>query len=144
MSDIQIAAENHRPLLLQIFQIRKKCILPFHPVRKPGQLILGIRRIDSDQIKLRILQSDHTPFSVVLRNTDPIRDGQRFLLCKNCSSGISLFLGVIPVLIIARKIQLDLSLLQFCLLDAENICVGFPEVLQKAFVHAGAQSIYVP
>ena len=45
---------------------------------------------------------------------------------------------------IPGQIQLDLARLQFCLLQAEQIGIYRLKKLCKAFLHASAQTVYVP
>ena len=42
------------------------------------------------------------------------------MFCKDCRAGVAFFLGVIPVLVVARQIKCDLSFLQLGFLDAEK------------------------
>ena len=45
---------------------------------------------------------------------------------------------------ILRKLEMDLARLKLALLDAENIRVRLFKIIQKAFPHAGPQSVYIP
>ena len=60
---------------------------------------------------------------IMLRDPDPSPDRKRLLLHKHRSPGIPLLFRIIPVLVIPRKLQIDLSFLQLRLLQAERIGV---------------------
>ena len=145
MRHIQITAENNRFLLLQLLHIGKKSIFPGHPVIQTLQLLLRIRHIFGDQIIFRIFQCDHTAFVVMLRDSKAIAHGKRLLLYKDSRSGIAFFLRVVPVLVVSRKIHLNLSLLELRLLKAERVRILLlQKLIERSLSHTGAQSVYVP
>ena len=63
----------------------------------------------------------------MLRDANAIAYRKRFLFGKDGSAGIAFFLRIIPVLVIARKGKVNLSFLQFSLLNTECICIDFME-----------------
>ena len=75
---------------------------------------------------------------------DSIGNGKRLFFCENSCPGIALLYRIIPVLMIARQLQGDLSFLQLALLDTENIRVRFLKKFHKALAHTGSQAIYIP
>ena len=81
---------------------------------------------------------------IVLLDLNAVRDGNRFFLRKDGSSGIALLLGIIPILMIARKVQIDLSLLQFGFLYTEDVGIFRLKKIQKSLAHACAKTVDVP
>ena len=77
-------------------------------------------------------------------DADPIVYGQRRMLCKDRCAGIALFFGVIPMLFVTFQIKVDLTLLQFALLNTEYIRVKLFERIEKTFFDTGAQAIDIP
>ena len=144
MSHIQVAAEDNRLFLFQGFEISKKSVFPFHAVGKPFQLILGVGRVYGYHIIMIKFKSDHTALPVMLLDSDSIGNAERLFLCKNGRSGISLFLRIIPVLMIAGKLQTDLAFLQLGFLNTEDIGIRFPEKIQKSFIETGPQTVDIP
>lgn len=55
------------------------------------------------------------------------------MFCKDCRAGVAFFLGVIPVLVVARQIKCDLSFLQLGFLDAEKIGICGMKIIEKSF-----------
>ena len=144
MCHIHVPAADHRLLLLQLQKIGKEIPLPFHAVFQPAKLGLGIGRVHGHQIKILHLGGDHTAFLVMLFYSKSVGHGQRLLLREYGGSGIAFAVGIVPVLMIARKFQLHLILLAFGLLQTENICVQLCKALLKALGDTCADSIYVP
>ena len=60
-----------------------------------------------------------------------VTDLQRRLPCKDRRPGIAFLLGIVPILLIARQVQLYLPRLAFTLLDAEDIRIRFPEKIRN-------------
>ena len=63
---------------------------------------------------------------------------------ENGRSGVSLFLGIVPVLAIAGELQGDLTGREFGFLQAEAICINGRKEIGKPLAHAGAEAIDVP
>ena len=144
MRHVQVSRIDHRFFLFQLLKIRQEIRFPLHAVFQSRQFSLGVRYIDCHKIELRILCSDHPALMVVFLHADAVSHLYGLFLCKNCSAGIALFLCVIPILMISGQIQCDLSLLQFCLLQAENICIRFLKEIQESLLHAGSQPVHIP
>ena len=66
------------------------------------------------------------------------------MFCKNSGAGVSLFLGIAPVALIAGQIKLNLAFLELRLLQAEKVCVQAVENIFKAFFLYCPQAVYVP
>ncbi len=72
MGNIHIPADDHRFFLIQVPDISSKCVLPFYPVGEASQLLLGIRRVDIDQVKGFEFCCDNPPFPGMLFPPDII------------------------------------------------------------------------
>ena len=144
MCHIQIATENNRLFLLQLLQKLAKIILPLHPIRKSRQLILGVRRIAGHHIIIRVLRRNDAPFMIVLLNAETVAHAKRLLLRKQRCSRISFLLRIAPILIIPRKLQINLPFLQLALLNTENIRIQLMKYIQKSLSHTRPQAVYVP
>ena len=144
MRHVQVAAEDHRLLPLQFFQIREEILLPLHPVWQSRQLILGIGRVHRHHIVFRKLRRNDTALLVVLLHANAVGHRQRLLLREHGRARIALLHRIIPVLVISRQIQVDLPLLQLALLNAENIRIHLLKIFQKALLHTGTQAIHIP
>ena len=116
MRHIQITSVHHRFGLVQFLQIGLQRIFPGHPVVNPLQLALRIRGVTADEIEFLKFQRDQPALRVELGNPQTIPYRQRLLLGEYGSTGIALLFCIIPILMIARKIQCNLIRLQFGLL----------------------------
>ena len=58
-------------------------------------------------------------------DSDTIANRNRLLFGKQGRTGISFLFRIIPILMIAGQLKVDLSFLQLCLLQAENIGIIF-------------------
>ena len=81
---------------------------------------------------------------VVFFHSNAVGNRQRRFPGKNCSAGIALLFRIIPVLLIAGKIKVDLSLLQLGLLYTEKVCINLVEKVKKALLHTCAEAVYIP
>ena len=144
MRHIHITTADHRLLFLQFQKIGQKIPFPFHSVFQAAQFALGIRRIYRNKIKFFKFKCDHTAFFVVRFYPDSIYYRQWLFLCKYGCAGIPSAVRIIPVLVIPRKLQLNLSLLAFRLLQTENICIQLLKSILKALCNTGSDSIYIP
>ena len=86
MRDVEIAAVNNRLFLFQLFHVCKKVIFPYLPVGETGEIFFGIRHIDRDQVKIRILHRDHTALMVVFLDAKSQRHVQRFFFYEGCGA----------------------------------------------------------
>ena len=89
-------------------------------------------------------QSDDPSLVVVLADIHAPGDGQRLFLCEDGCSRVSFLFRIIPVLMVAWQVKADLPLLQFGLLETENIRIRILEEGKKPFVHTGTQAVYIP
>ena len=62
-------------------------------------------------------------------DSDTIANRNRLLFGKQGRTGISFLFRIIPILMIAGQLKVDLSFLQLCLLQAEKIRVKRPEYI---------------
>ena len=81
---------------------------------------------------------------VMFLNAKAIGNRDRLFFCEHGCAGIAFFLSIVPVLVIARQIQIDLAFLQLTFLYTEYICIYLIEKVHKAFSHAGTQTVYIP
>ena len=80
----------------------------------------------------------------MLLHADAVTDGQRVMLRINRRTGIALLIGIIPIRLIPEKFQVNLSGLQFGLLQAEEIGVQVREHIREPLPCHGPQAVYVP
>lgn len=66
-------------------------------------------------------------------DSDTIANRNRLLFGKQGRAGISFLFRIIPILMIAGQLKVDLSFLQLCLLQAENIGICRLKVFLKTF-----------
>ena len=59
-------------------------------------------------------------------------------------AGIALFLGAVPVLVVARKIKVGLVRLHLGFAQAEDVGVLGLKKIKKALARTGAQAVYIP
>ena len=144
MGHIHVPGSHHRLGLRQLQQVSPERVLPGHPVVEALQPVLGIGRVDRHEIKIFEFRRNHPALVVVLVDAQPVGHRNRLFFAKYGRSGVSFFLGVVPVLMVPRQVQFYLSFLQFCLLQAKYIGVCCFEKVQKSFFHRGAQSVYIP
>ena len=81
---------------------------------------------------------------VQLLHPDAVGHGERLVPGEDRRAGVALLLGGVPVLPVARQVQLDLMRLCLRLLQAEEIGVQRPEGVLKALLQAGADAVDVP
>ena len=144
MGHIHVTTDNDTLLFGKPAQIRPECILPTHAVIQTLQLILRVGCIHGYQVILRIFQCDDPTLMVVLLDSHTIADADWFFLCKNRCPGISLFLRIIPILMVSRQIHLYLPGLKLGLLQAEKICIELCKILHKVFTHNGPKTVDIP
>ena len=71
-------------------------------------------------------------------DTKAVGDAERLYFGEDRGAGVAFFLGVVPVLLIAGEIHLDLPGLEFSLLQAKHICVYLIKNLHKVLFHNGS------
>ena len=144
MGHIQVPAKDNGLLAVQLPDIAQEGVLPLHPVRQPPQAVLGVGHVGAHQEEFRIFQRDDPAFMVEGVLPDPVADRQRFLFRENRGAGVAFLFRVVPELVIAGQLHLDLSLLQLCFLQAEKIRVQLFKSFHKALAHHRAQAVHVP
>ena len=144
MGNVQVAADDYGLLLIQPGEIPPESLVPLHPVADPGQLPLGVGGVAGGKEKRRVFQGNHASLRVQLRHPYAVADGKGRVLCKDGSAGVALFLGVVPVLFVAGKLQRNLSCLELRLLQTEKVGVQGIKGFLPALAHAGAQAVYIP
>ena len=144
VGNVHVAADNHAFALGQAADIGPEGIFPLHAVIQPFEAVLGIGRIDIHQIEIRHLECQHSPFVVVFLNPDAAGYRKRRMAGIDGRPGIAFFLGIIPIGLIAQEFQVDLTRLQFGLLQAEEIGVELREHIGEAFAGYGPQAVDVP
>ena len=73
MRHVHVPCHDDRFFLFQLFQIRAEIVLPFHPVIKARQFILGVGRIYGDKVIIPELAGDHAAFLIVFFDPDAVR-----------------------------------------------------------------------
>ena len=81
---------------------------------------------------------------VVLVNPYDVGHAYWVMLCKDSSTRITFFLGIVPIRFIAVKLQVQLSCLHFCLLQAKKVCSQRLKGFGKPFAYTRPKAIYVP
>ena len=105
--DVEITAEDHGLLLVELFAVGEECGIPvFMSQLEPREVVLGVRSVDRDDVKLLELGGDHTSFipRVALELVGErellgeavgkaVDDLERFLLREDSRARITLFLA---------------------------------------------------
>ena len=81
---------------------------------------------------------------VVRRDPQTVCHIQRFFFGPHRHTGVTLLLGVVPVVVVSRKFQLDLTFLKLRLLHAEDIRVQVVKHIQEVLPGAGPQTVHIP
>ena len=144
MRHIEVTADDHRFLGLELSEIVPEHILPLAAVVQPGQLCLGVGGVDGHQPELRVLQGDDPALLVMLLDAQAVPHRNRLPLGKDSGARIALALGTVPVLMIAGGIHFGLTGLHLGFLDAEKVRVLLPEEVQKSLVQTGPDAIDIP
>ena len=144
MRDVQIAAVDDRLLLVKSLDVGEEVVLPAHAVVEALEAVLTVRGVDGDEVEVVILERDDPALVIVLVDADAIADRERSVLCKYRGAGVSLLLGVVPVALVAFEAQVDLTLLQFCLLQAEKVGAYLIKNICEALAHDSTQTVDVP
>ena len=80
----------------------------------------------------------------MLGDSETVGDGNRLLAGKNRRARISLFLGIVPILVIAVKSKLRLTRLHLSFLQTEDICIKRIKAFIKILVKARSYSVDIP
>ena len=105
---------------------------------------MGIGCITGKEIIVFKLKRNQPALCVVFGNIHSVENGKRLFLCENCRSGVAFSFGIVPVLVVAVKLKVNLPLLKLCFLEAEDVRVKGAEYLRKALLDAGSDSVNVP
>lgn len=81
---------------------------------------------------------------VVRVHAEPVAHVNRRLAAEYSHTAVALLVGVIPVLVISRQFEFQLTRLKLGFLQAENIGVFVLKDVGKAFAHTGAKAVDVP
>ena len=144
MGDVQIAAVYDGLFLIQRADVGEKSVLPLHAVVEAHQTVARIRHIDRYEIIVGEFKSYHSALAVVLGDAEIVAHGQGRAAGEYRRAGVALALGVIPILMIAVELQLDLTGLHLCLLQAKYIGVELCEALIEILAEAGSDAVYIP
>ncbi len=141
---VQVAAIDHRLVLIQPQDVVPQGILPLHPIVQADQLPLGVGCVDAQEVKVLKFQGDGAALVVVLGDPQTVLHRQRLPLGKHGGAGITLLFGAVPVLIIAVGGKVGLPRLHFGFLNAEKVRIRLFKKLGKALVQAGSEAVNVP
>ena len=144
MRDVHVAADHDGLYVVELDEVVAEGVLPLHAVVEALEPVLGVRRVDADEVEVLELQRYDPALGVVLGVAEIVGDAEGLYARKYGGAGVALLFGVAPELLIARQVELQLSGLQFSLLQAEYVGVEAPEDVLKALFHNGAQAVYVP
>ena len=81
---------------------------------------------------------------VVLIDTHAVADGQGRQAGEDGRAAVAFAVGIVPVLFIARQVQVDLAGLELRFLQAEDVGVEGLERIHEAFLHGSPQAVDVP
>ena len=118
---------------MQFQQVLAEVVFPFHAVRQAGQFALGIGRIAGHEVVFREFQGDQASFVVVLVDAHAVADGQGRQAGEDGRAAVAFAVGIVPVLFIARQVQVDLAGLELCFLQAEASASRAWNVSMKPF-----------
>ena len=144
MGYVEVSADDDRFFLVQAQQVLTEIVFPFHSVRQAGQLALGIGGIAGHEVIIGKFQGNQAPFVVVFVDAHAVADGQGGQAGEDGRAAVAFAVGVVPVLFIARQVQVDLAGLELRFLQAEDVGVEGLEDIQEAFLHDGPQAVDVP
>ena len=142
---VHIAADDHGLLGVQPLQVGAEIVLPLHAVVDALELVLGVGRIDRHQPEIRVFQRDDPALGVVLWDAQVVAHAQGLVLGENRRAGIALFLGIVPIHMIARQIKIpELSLRQLYLLQTYRIGSAALCKIKKSLINTGSESVDIP
>ena len=144
MGHVEVAADDDRLVPVQFQQVLAEVVFPFHAVRQAGQFALGIGCIAGHEVVFREFQGDQAPFVVVLVDAHTVADGQGRQAGEDGRAAVAFAVGIVPVLFIARQVQVYLAGLELRFLQAEDVGVEGLERIHEAFLHDSPQAVDVP
>ena len=144
MGHVEVAAYDDGFLGLQLLEELQKVVLPLHAVVEPPQTVLRVGGIAGDEIEVVEFECDDAPLVVVDVDAHAVGDAQGVDAGEDGCSGVSFFLGIVPIAFIALEGDVCLSGLEFCFLQAEAVGIECAETFFKAFFAAGTQAVDIP
>src|ERR1700722_5820598 len=159
VGDIQIATEDDRLFLLELFAIGQERRVPVLESQwQAAEVVLRVRGIDRDHVEIFEFRGDDAAFlgAVPLQlvsELEALRESfrkavdhlQRLLPGENGRTRIALLHRRIPVLVVAGHLDLDLPPFGLGLLQAQDVwLMSGHERLERAFFQRGTDPIDVP
>ena len=144
MGHVEIAAQHHRLLFVQLHEVGPEVVLPLHPVVDAGQLVLGVGGVAADQEEAVELRGDDPALVVVRVQADAAGDGQGLHPGEHRRARVALLFRAVPEEPVAGQLQCDLVGLELGLLEADHVGVHPLEEVQKALAQACTQAVDVP
>ena len=102
-------------------------VVPLHAMVDARQLVLRVRRVHVHEPEFREVQRL-----------------QRLLFAEYGRAGVTLLLGIAPVLAVLRQVERGLALLQLRFLQGNDVGVQLAHDVFEAFFQHGAQAVHVP
>ena len=119
-------------------------VVPLHAMVDARQLVLRVRRVHVHEPELRELQRHDAPLGIQMREAQAMQGLQRLLFAEYGRAGVTLLLGIAPVLAVLRQIKRGLALLQLRFLQGNDVGVQLAHDVLEAFFQHGAQAVHVP
>ena len=108
------------------------------------QLVLRVRRVHVHEPEFRELQRHDAPLGIQVREAQAVQRLQRLLFAEYGRAGVTLLLGIAPVLAVLRQVERGLALLQLRFLQGNDVGVQLAHDVFEAFFQHGAQAVHVP
>ena len=119
-------------------------ILPRHSIVQTLQPVLRVGCVACHQIEIVHLECYHTALVVVFVYTYSIGYAQRLMLSKYSRATIAFFIGIVPITLVAIKLQVKLSCLHLGFLQTEKISIQITEYITKPLSLTSPEAINVP
>ena len=123
VGDVEVSADDDRFFLMEGQEVVLKVVFPLHAVRQAGQFALRIGGVAGDEEVVVKLEGNQTPFVIVFVLIHAVTDGQGLDAGEDGRAAVALAVGVVPILFVARKVDVDLAFLEFRFLQAEQVGV---------------------
>jgi len=155
MSYVHISTDEDGFLLVELSEVETEGIVPRHAVGESAESVLRVWSIDRNNEEIGIFQCDYSAFGVHVGPAvvghliddvlwQSVVDVERVVLGVDGCTAVAFLLGIVPVGFVARELQVELSLLDFCFLQTEEIRVECGKGIAEAFTAHGAESVYIP